>query len=192
MAPEFFWHRPARRVRPVCVVRGDFREFVTVGAPSALEREVVERKNHDAAAQIIVGDIDLIGRLVNSNFFDSSHDHRRRRRILLSEGRLLSGCLRRCLGLIAATAAAPAPPALRGGYSNESRNGSGAALARNTRRKRWRDERLALRRLGHVRDFSDNLAALRIVLANRVLADVPEPLGANDHAVTLRRLKGTD
>src|SRR5713226_8654636 len=119
MAPEFFGHRPTRRVRKVSVIGGDFRKLVSISAPTALERKVVERKNHDAAAQVVVGDVDLVSRLVNSNFFDSSHDHRRGRRILLSERRLLS----RCVGRIAAAATSPATGVR---YSNEAGNGSGA------------------------------------------------------------------
>src|SRR2546426_975229 len=113
MAPEFFRHRPSRSVRTVFIICGDLRKFVTVGAPSTLKREGIQRKDHDAAAEVVVRDVDLIRGLVDSNFFDAAHNHGRRRRILLSEGRLLNCCLRRRLGIAptatAALACAPLP-----------------------------------------------------------------------------------
>src|SRR3989442_11046896 len=142
MAPEFFGHRPPRSVRAVFVICGDLRKFVTVGAPSTLKREGIQRKDHDAAAEVVVRDVDLIRGLVDSNFFDAAHNHGRRRRILLSEGRLLSCCLRRRLGIAptATAALACAPPALPG-HSNEPGDGSGASLARSADGKRWGGER---------------------------------------------------
>src|SRR5262245_32233026 len=182
MAPEFLRHGAAGRVRTVCVVGGDFRELVPIGTPTALERKVIQRKNHDAAAKVVVGDVDLIRRFVDSNFFDSSHDHGRGCWILLSESRLLSCCLRcprRGVGRIAAAAAATATTC--GGHGDESRNWAGGALARNADGKRWSDERLALWSVGHVRNLTDNFAGLRVVLADGVLSDVDEPLAVNIH-----------
>src|SRR5437762_6913642 len=193
MPSEFFRHRPARGVFAVLIIRGDFRKFVTVGAPAALEGKRVQRENHHPAAKVIVCHVDLIGRLVNSNLFDSSDDHRCRRRIFLAEGRLLSPLicgLRRHLRLFAATPAAAATARARNG--DESRNRSGAALTRNSSRKSWRDKWLALRRLGYVRYFCDDLAGLRIVLPNGVLSDVYESLIVHIHAVSLRRIKRSD
>src|SRR5262249_22492313 len=96
---------------------------------------------------------------------------------------------RRCIWIVA-----PASPAAAAGagHGNESRNGSGAALARSAHRKRWRDERLAFWRVWDVRYFSDDFASLRIILPDRVLSDVDEPLVIHVHPVPLRRVKGTD
>src|SRR5262245_2231564 len=191
VSPEFFGHRSAWLIFTVFVVSRDFRKFVAVGAPSPLERKVVQRKNHDAPTEIVVRHVDLVRRFVDSYFFDPSDNHRSRRRILFPESRLLRRCLRCCIGLIA-TGATTAAPTIGGGHGNESRHGAGAALSRNAWGKRWGGERLSLRRLGHVRYFTNNLPGLWIVLANGVLSDVHEPLAVNVHPVPLRCVKGTN
>ena len=102
---------------------------------------------------------------------------------------MLSRCLRRCIWIVAP---APAPAATCAGDGNESRDRSGAALARSADRKRGRHERLAFWRLRDMRYFGDNFARLGIVLADGVLSNVHEPLAVNIHPVALRCVEGTD
>ena len=86
VADELLRHRTARRIRVVLGLRADLGQFVAVRAPAPLELELVEREHHDAAAERVVGHINLIDCIVGADLFDAADDHRRGRRIFGDEG----------------------------------------------------------------------------------------------------------
>src|SRR6516162_2815344 len=78
---------------------------MAVGAPAALELKRVQIKHHHTPAQVIVGCIEFAGGLIEADLFDSSYNHRCRRRILGPESldRCLPSGLGGGIGLSAAT-----------------------------------------------------------------------------------------
>src|SRR5215470_10011471 len=97
---------------------------MTVGAPTPLERECVQGKDHHASAEIVVGHIHFIGNFIEPNFLDASHNHRRRRRIFRTKRRGSCGRLRSGVGI---GLAAPT------GGSQKSCDRTSAAAPWNTR-----------------------------------------------------------
>ena len=178
MADEVARHRPVRRVAVVRIVDADVLERLAVGAPAALERERVEREHEHAAAEVAVGDVDLVVGFDDADLLDLPDDHRQ------SQADTSRGTRR------------AAPPALRRPRDRA------AAAAETPRRARGRLARLcgwraeadgpAVLALGRARDLGDDFAGARIVLAHRVLAEIDEAVAVDVHAVALRRVERAD
>src|SRR6185436_3865154 len=66
-----------------------------------LKANVVHVEHHHASAEVVVRDVDFVGRLVEPNLFDAADNHRGRGRVLLPECRTCRG-LRRRISRIAA------------------------------------------------------------------------------------------
>ena len=66
------------------------------------------------------------------------------------------------------------------------------ALSRDPFRRRGQSDAAAALPLGRTRHLGENFARSRIVLANRILADVDEPLVVDVHAVPLRGIERSD
>ena len=180
---ELLRHRSARRVRAVGVIGGDLRQLVTIRTPTPFERKRVHVEHHHASAEVVVGDVHLAGGFVEPDFFDASHDHRRRGRIPGTKGR--DGCRPCGVRLVAA----PAPA----GRCQESCDRARAAAARNaggtSATTLTTAAALPVRRARHL---ADKFAALRIIFADGVLSQVDEPFGVHVHAVPLRRVERPD
>ena len=125
VADELLGHGTAGMVGMGGGIGADLRELVAVGAPAALELELVQREDHDATAKGAVGNVDLVGVIVGADLLDISDDHGGGRRILLDEGLVLQGGLGG--GFLADTAAAPAARDSR--HGDEAGHRPGAALA---------------------------------------------------------------
>src|SRR4030095_154115 len=82
----------------------------------------------------------------------------------------------------------PAPP----GHGDEARDGPGAALAWGASGLTAPAASTAVLVLGDACDFANELAALPVVLTDRVLSDVDEPLAVYVHAVSLWRVERAD
>ena len=192
MAAELFRKRPARRVDARRVARIDLRELVSVGAPSALERERVEVEHHHAPAKRAVGRIELVRRFIEANLFDLADDHRRARGIL---GEERGGCrsrrlLRRRIGASAPGAAAT----LRRKCSGWTRAAAAGLPSRGCFIGVFPAAALRLR---DARNLLEQLAGLGIVLANGVhpsdaVPEVDESFAVDRHAMPLRRIEGAD
>ena len=161
MADEVARHRAVRRVAMVGIVDADVRERLAVRAPAALERERVEREHEHAAAEVAVGDVDLVVGFDDADLFDLADDQRRRRADT-SRGtrRGARPALRRRRDR--AAAAAGTPRRARG------------RLGRVCGRRRLQADGAAVFALGRARDLGDDAARARIVFAHGVLAEIDE------------------
>ena len=168
----------------------DVRQLVPVRAPSALEGEGVHVEHHHASAEIVVRDIHLVVRFVDANLLDAADDHRRRRRVLLAE-RVACRRLRRGITAVAPASAAAASCCSRRGRQ-EARDRSLAADARRVLRHLRGTELAAVLELRAVRDLANQLAGLRVVLADGVLSEIGEALAVDVHPVPLRRVERSE
>src|SRR5262249_20085573 len=180
--------RLARRDLTVGFVGGDLGQLVPVRAPASLEGEGVHAEHHDAPAEVIVSDVDLVGGLVETDLLDAADDHRRGRWILLAECRARGG-LR---GRIGVSAAAASASCCSGTWGQEAGDWPSSAEAWSAFRNLRGSELAAVLEFRRVRDFANKLARLGVVLADGVLSEVREPLAVDVHAVTLRRVERPD
>ena len=67
VACELLRLRAVRFVGVVFILRADVRQLVTVGAPPAFELQRGQVEHHHAAGEIVVGDVHLVGSLVDAD-----------------------------------------------------------------------------------------------------------------------------
>src|ERR1044071_5780760 len=179
MRLELLWRRGAHPL-VVSGIRRDVRELLPVGAPAALERQRGKVEDEHAPPQIVLGDIDLVVRFVDTYFLSGADHHWRGRWVLRVEPRQL-------LHLRGLERNRVVPRSVR--RQQEARHWRRTALSRHTRRDRRRLVRTAADALGDTGDLTHQLAGPRVVLPDRVLPEIREAAVVHVHAVPLRRVE---